>query len=55
MNFLFNALKYGAMGLGLALTLLSYRLLLNEQKKDEVRKNMLVAIYIFMALTISKL
>jgi hypothetical protein len=44
-----NFLAYGAIGLGLALAILAYRLLAKEQQRDApVRRPILTAIYVFM-------
>lgn len=45
---LIDYLKYGALGLGLALAILTYRLLVKEQSQTRPRRNMLTAIYAFM-------
>lgn len=54
LNFL-DFLKYGALGIALALAILSYRLLSKEQDKDEVREPMLKSIrhYLFFAVVLS--
>lgn len=45
-------LNYGAMGLGLAMAILSYRLLSEEGKREPVRPVMLTAIIIFFMLSL---
>jgi len=44
-----DALKYGLIGLGFLLALFSFWLLLSEQRKDRPRREILTAIYVFMA------
>lgn len=48
MESLGNFLAYGAIGLGLALALLAYLLLRQEQGKVKPRKEIIKAIYVFM-------
>ena len=43
-----DILGYGVIGLGFLLALFAFRLLSNEQKRDEPRKSMIRAIYSFM-------
>lgn len=52
---LLDFLKYGALGIALALAILSYRLLSKEQDKEEVREPMLKSIryYLFFAVILS--
>ncbi len=49
----FEILGYGVIGLGFLLAFLAYRLLMAEQKRSTVRKNMLTAIKIFMGFSFS--
>ncbi|MFP4017985.1 MAG: hypothetical protein ACLFUH_01945 [Bacteroidales bacterium] len=52
---LLDFLKYGALGIALALAILSYRLLSKEQDKEEVREPILKSIryYLFFAVILS--
>jgi predicted PurR-regulated permease PerM len=43
-----NFISYGAIGLGLALAILTYKLLHNEQKKQNPNNNIITALYGFM-------
>jgi hypothetical protein len=52
LNSLGSLLAYGISGLGLALAILSYRLLTKEQAVQEPRPNILRAIYIYMAFSL---
>ena len=47
-----DALKYGLIGLGFLLALFSFWLLLSEQGKEHPRKQILTAIYVFMAFSV---
>ena len=49
---LLEFLSYGAVGLGLALAVLAYFLLKNEQKNKNIRIRMLTSIYAFMGFSI---
>jgi hypothetical protein len=50
-------LEYGALGLGLSLAILTYKLIKSEQQKDQPRKSILITVYVFMifSLTLSTL
>lgn len=48
-----NFLAYGAIGLGLALAILAYKLLSQEQKLRAPRKQIVRAIYVFMAFALT--
>ena len=45
---LFDALRYGAIGLGAILAILAYRLLRREQDQEAPRHQVIVAIYVYM-------
>lgn len=47
-----NFLAYGAVGLGLALALLTFRIIQSEQKKDQPRSSIIKTTYAFMILAI---
>jgi len=48
-----NFLSYGGIGLGLALALLTYRIIANEQKKSNPNINIIFLTYGFMILAIT--
>jgi hypothetical protein len=48
----YNILSYGVIGLGFLLALLAFRLLGNEQRKDQPSKSILVSIHVFMIFSI---
>lgn len=52
MDFL-NYLQYGAIGIAMALAILTFRLLSKEQEREEVRENMMKAIKSFMVITVA--
>jgi predicted PurR-regulated permease PerM len=47
-----NLISYGAIGLGLALAILTFKLLNNEQKKQNPNSNIIISSYGFMILSI---
>lgn len=47
-----DILKYGGLGLGLALAFLSYKLIATEQRKDKPNKNIMFLTYGFFILSI---
>jgi len=49
---MFDALRYGAIGLGAILAVLAYRLLRREQEQPEPRKPVLVATFVYMAFSL---
>jgi hypothetical protein len=49
----YELLNYGAMGLGCILAVLTYRLLTQEQKQPHPRGKILIAVYVFMAFSLS--
>lgn len=53
MSGLSEMLRYGAIGLGLALAILTYALLIQEQKLKTPRRAMIRAVYVFMGFSLT--